>query len=336
MNKALTLIVVFVLVLSTGSWVSGQDTLQVQEGFKPSGKPVVLIFANVHHTFSDGDDLTSFEVTRGFLGYDYSLSKKFSAKVLYDATSQTENGSVILESYLRNAYLQYTSGTITVRGGIIPAEQLKVWESLWNYRYIAKPFIEGYGMTLSSDLGMAFKYRPSENLSLDFSITNGHGAKDIEADTSLRYDAGITFHPVKNFTFRVYFDIMTKNEVSQWTSSLSGGYSGDRFSLGAEYYMQKNHLIISQQDYAGLNIFSSFKIWDKTSIFADYNYLFSNVPDGETEKWNAARDGSNIIAGIDFNPVKGVRLAPVFTWFIPKEAGIKSRVTIGFNIEARF
>ena len=336
MNKALLLTAFLVLAFPIGVTAAGQDTLQVQKEFRPSGKPIVLIYANVHNTFSDGDNLTAFEVTRGFLGYDYSFSKRFSAKVLYDATSQTENGSVILESYLRNAYLQYTNGIITVRGGIIPAEQLTVWESLWNYRYITRPFIEGYGMTLSSDLGMTFKYRPSEILSLDFSITNGHGAKDIEADTSLRYDAGITLHPVKNFTIRGYFDIMTKSEVSQWTTSISGAYSGTAFSLGAEYYMQKNHLNISQQDYAGINIFTSVKIRDKMSLFADYNYLFSNVPDGETEKWNAARDGSNIIAGIDFAPVKGVRLAPVFTYFIPEESGMKDRVTIGFNIEARF
>ena len=53
---------------------------QTSEEFKPSGKPFVTIFSNVHSKITDGETATAFELSRLYLGYEYSFSPNFSAK----------------------------------------------------------------------------------------------------------------------------------------------------------------------------------------------------------------------------------------------------------------
>ncbi len=91
---------------------------QETEEFKPSGKLFGLLFADYHNTFSGGDSVTVFQVTRSYLGYDYAFSKTVSSRVMFDATTQTVSGKVMITGYLRNAYLQYDDGKFTLRGGL--------------------------------------------------------------------------------------------------------------------------------------------------------------------------------------------------------------------------
>ena len=335
MKKTVALLLLLVLSV-TGTIIKAQDANQPSEEFKPSGKPVVLIFSNIHNTFSDGKNLTSFEVTRAFFGYDYSFSKKFSARILYDATAQTVNSTLIMQGYLRNIYLQYDNGKVTLRGGIITPEQIVMVDKLWNFRYIYRPFIDINGMTFASDLGVFIKYKPSDMAAIDFSVTNGRGYKDLAPDSTFRYIAGLTLLPVKDFVFRGYIDMMSKNNETQWTMSLSGAYLGPKFTLGAEYLYQKSHLNTEGHDYSGFNIFSSVKLNEKFSLFGRFDYLFSEIPAGATEAWNITKDGSTIIGGLDYNPVKGVRLSPNLVYFIPDASGTAGTGIIGLNIEARF
>jgi hypothetical protein len=310
---------------------NAQDTVK----FKPSGKPIILVFANIHNTFSDGSNTTSFEINRGFLGYDYSFSKTFSARVIYEATAQTVPTGVMMMGYLRNIYLQYDNGKLLFRGGIITPEQMIIWEKLWNYRFITRPFIEEAGMTMSSDLGITVKYKAADILTFDFSATNGRGITSLASDSSFRYDAGITFQPVKKVLFRAYTDIEHNNKNSQWTMSLSGVWLGEKFTAGGEYYYQRNHFNIYGHDYTGYSVFTSVRLKEKVSFFVCYNDLFSEVPNGETDPWNTLKDGSRVALGVDFKPVKGVRLAPNFKYMMPDASGSKGIGMIGFNIEAR-
>jgi hypothetical protein len=336
MKKTLNLLILLAIFVAQITDVKAQDASQSTEEFKPSGKPVVLIFANVHNTFSDGKNLTAFEVNRGFFGYDYSFSRNFSAKFFYDATAQTVNGSVLLQGYLRNAYLQYSNDKITLRGGLITPEQMVMYEKLWNYRYVARPFIEGTGMTFAADLGVSFKYKVSDMAAFDFSVTNGKGQKDIAADSAFRYEAGVTLIPVKNFLFRGYTDLMNKNSNVQFTLGLSGAYIGPKFSLGAEYIYQKNHSNISGHDYNGLSFYSTVKLNQKFSLFGRFDDVNSVTPDGATDPWNISKDGSTVYFGLDFNPVKGVRIAPNLIYYVPEGNGTAGTGIIGLNFEARF
>ena len=98
--------------------VQAQDSDQ----FKPSGKIFGLLFTDIHTTFSEGE-ISGFEITRSYLGFDFSFSKTIMSRVMYDGMTQTVNGKIMSIGYLRNAYLQYDNGSLTLRGGLIGAEQ---------------------------------------------------------------------------------------------------------------------------------------------------------------------------------------------------------------------
>lgn len=319
-------------ILTFSSMVSAQDT----EEFKPSGKLFGLFFTDFHNTFSAGRNVSVFEVTRSYFGYEYSYSKTISGRILIDATTQTIDGKVMMTGYLRNAYLQYDNGRLTVRAGLIGSEQISMAEKSWGYRYIAKPVIDASGMIFPVDLGFLVKYKVSEMVTFDLSVVNGRGYKDITPDTTFRLASGITFTPVKNLLFRGYYDIMGQAGTRQWTASFSGAYIGSRFTLGAEYLIQNNHLMTEGHNYSGVNIFTSLKLKEKYSLFGRFENFGSVTVDGETEPWNLNKDGSKFIFGFDYSPTRGIRISPNFIGLIPDDNNADFVGTVALSFEGRF
>jgi hypothetical protein len=336
MRREFYLCTLMILFASAINEVSAQEQVAQKEEFKPSGKPLFVMFTNIHTTFSDNKYLTAFELTRGFVGYDYSFSRQLSARIIYDATAQTVNGNVMMQGYLRNAYLQFDNGTLQLKGGLIPSEHLSLADRLWNYRYIARSLSDISGMVYSADLGISLKYKPSDIVAFDVSITNGRGYKDLAADSTFRYSAGITLIPVKNLTVKGYFDFMPDDEATQWTTGVMCVYSGAKFSVGAEFNMQKNHSYNKGHDYSGAAIFGSYTMNEKVGFFGRF-YEFSSVkPNGEITEWNSANDNKTIVAGIDYSPVKGIRVSPNVTYIDPDAAGTAGKTIASINIEVKF
>jgi hypothetical protein len=313
-------------------------TVQAQESdqFKPSGKIFGLLFADYHTTFSGGENVSVFEITRSYLGFDYSFSKTLMSRVMFDGMTQTINGKIISTGYLRNAYLQYDNGKLTLRGGLIGVEQLSMADKFWNYRYITKPAIDYSAMVFSADLGFMARYQVADAVSIDIGLLNGRGYKDVAPDTTLKLITGITVKPAKNFMFRGYYDAMGPGGERQMTFSFTGAYLGPVFSLGAEYFRQNNHLTEVGEDYSGVSIFTAVRIAEKFSVFARYDDIGSVIPEGETDPWNLGKDGTNLFIGFDYSPVKNVRISPNFTGFTPDDEDSDFVGTVGLNVEARF
>lgn len=309
---------------------------QETDQFKPSGKIFGLLFADYHNTFSGGKNVNVLEITRSYLGFDYSFSKTIMSRVMYDGMAQAVNGKTIYAGYLRNAYLQYDNGKLMLRGGLIGVEQISMADKFWNYRYITKPAIDYSAMIFSADLGLMAKYQFAEAVSIDIGLLNGRGYKDIAPDTTLKLMTGITVKPARNFMFRGYYDAMGPGGVRQMTFSLTGAYLGPVFSLGAEYLRQVNHLTEVGEDYSGVSIFTAIKIAGKFSVFARYDDIGSATLEGETDPWNLAKDGTNLFIGFDYSPIKNIRISPNFTGFTPDDEDADFVGTVGLNVEARF
>jgi hypothetical protein len=309
---------------------------QESDQFKPSGKIFGLLFADYHTAFSGGGNISVFEITRSYLGFDFYFSKTLMSRVMYDGMTQTINGKIISTAYLRNAYLQYDNGKLTVRGGLIGVEQLSMADKFWNYRYITKPPMDYSSMVFSADLGLMAKYQVVEAVSIDIGLLNGRGYKDVAPDTTLKLIAGITVKPARNFMIRGYYDAMGPGGERQMTFSFTGAYLGPVFSLGAEYFRQNNHLTELGADYSGVSIFSAVRVAEKFSVFARYDNIGSATLEGETDPWNLSKDGTNLFIGFDYSPVKNIRISPNFTWFTPDDAEADYTGTVGLNVEARF
>ncbi len=303
------------------------------EEFKPNGKPLALIFTNFNTAFSDGETNPSFGITRAYLGYEYNFSKEFYAKVVLDV-GDPKVGALERVAYLKNAYVQYSSGKFKAYFGMISTTQFKVSEKIWGYRYIEKSFQDAYKFNSSADFGMNLDYKFNDFISADFSIINGEGYKVVQSDDFVRPGLGITVKPVKGITARVFGDYMG-DEVKQQSLATFLAYTSDKLVLAAEYNYQKNMDMEDGQDIYGTSFYGTFIPSDAVKIFARFDDLRSKKLDGESVAWNLDSDGQMFMAGLEFSPVKGVKVAPNYRlWSTANDSPNTSYLYL--NLELKF
>jgi hypothetical protein len=303
------------------------------EEFKPNGKPLALIFTNFNTAFSDGETNPSFGITRAYLGYEYNFSKEFYAKVVLDV-GDPKVGALDRVAYLKNAYVQYNSGKFKAYFGMISTTQFKVSEKIWGYRYIEKSFQDAYKFNSSADFGMNLDYKFNDFISADFSIINGEGYKVVQSDDFVRPGLGITVKPVKGITARVFGDYMG-DEVKQQSLATFLAYTSDKLVLAAEYNYQKNMDMEDGQDIYGTSFYGTFIPSDAVKIFARFDDLRSKKLDGESVAWNLDSDGQMFMTGLEFSPVKGVKVAPNYRlWSTANDSPNTSYLYL--NLELKF
>ena len=106
------------------------------------GKPIGLVYSNLHFGINEGSNPAAFEVTRAYLGYEFKMSKYFSSKIQIDIGSPDDVSQYSLLrrfAYFKDAYLQYSQGKITVRFGIIPLQAFRLQEQVWGIVILQKP-----------------------------------------------------------------------------------------------------------------------------------------------------------------------------------------------------
>ncbi len=328
MKKLILFLLTMPGILTTGFSQNSTDE------FQPSGKPLALIFSNFHTTFTANETFSQFQIRRAYLGYEYNFSKNWYGKLVLDVGNPGV-GKFQAAAFLKNAYFRYKKNKFSASFGMISTTQFKVSEKIWGYRYILKSFQDAYKFNASADLGVKIDYKFADFISADFAITNGEGYKRVEVDSVLRYAIGTTIKPIKNITARVFVDVMG-NETKQQSLATFLAYTNKKLVVAAEYNYQKSFRMNEGKDTYGLSLFSSFKPSDKIKIFARYDKLNSSVLDGENNPWQIDANGQYIIAGIEYSPIKGVKLAPNFRNWSPNDETRSNRIDLFLNCEVKF
>jgi hypothetical protein len=304
------------------------------EEFIPSGSPSVMIFSNAHSTFIDGENSSAFEIQRAYFGYKYSFSKSFSTKITLDI-GDPGTGKLQMTAFLKNAYLEYKTGNLKVNFGVIGLMAFKVQEKHWGYRYIYKSFQDEHKFNSSADLGTSIAYKFGDYFSADFTLMNGEGYKQLQSDDTYKAGLGLTLTPIKKLNFRVYYDYMS-TDIAQSTLALFGGYKADKFKIGAEYNIQMNNRLVEDYDLTGISLYTTVIATKKFNFFARYDNLESAILDGQDDPWNISKDGQAYILGIEYKPVKGVKISPNFQGWSPKEEDAPFGTSIYLNFEYSF
>ncbi len=307
---------------------------QESKEFKPSGKPTFRIFTNFHSTIMDGETKNEFELNRAYLGYGYKFSEKWSGDLVFDVGNPDDGGDFEMTAFVKNAYLKYQNNGWTINFGLIGTTAFKFQEKAWGYRYVAKAFQDYYKMGSSADLGISAAYKFSDIVSADLILVNGEGYKNLESDSIFSVGAGVTLTPVDGFSLRAYYETATGesealNLARHSTLAFGGLYSNDKFSLGAEYAGQTNNKKTEGRDLSGFAAYGTVNV-KSSKIFARYDFMSSN------NDWNTSRDGSRIVLGAEFNPVKGIKFSPNFQNFSPSADGVESVSYVYVNCEIKF
>ena len=74
----------------------------------------------------------------------------------------------------------------------------------------------------------------------------------------------------------------------------------------------------------------------KLEFFGRYDYLTSNTINNETANWNASKDGSLFVAGLEYQPIKGLKITPNYRLHDPSVASKTNTYSIYINVEVRF
>lgn len=299
--------VAVIALLSIYGPLMGQDNAE-----PPPGKVSARIYSNLNWSLDSENPTTAFEVKRAYFGYDRTLSDHFSAEVKLDIGSPDDVSEFSLirrYTYFKNAYLSYETGNIKTWFGLFDMLQFKIQERFWGYRYLYRSYMDEYSFGPSADLGTGIQYTPSGLLSADLILSNGEGYKNLQFDNAFKIGAGITLNPIENLTMRVYYAVHTRKEAPQMTISGFVGYRAKKWRIGGEYNLQRNHRFNKDHNRYGYSAYSTYVFSDKWELFARYDQLYSNILPEQETPWNLARDGSAIIAGIQFTPIQYVHIA---------------------------
>jgi opacity protein-like surface antigen len=184
----------------------------------------------------------------------------------------------------------------------------------------------------SADLGTTVIFRPLRQLELDASLMNGEGYSNLQQDNAFKTSFGVSFIPTDRILLRVYYDFIDQH-VWQSTLSTFAGYRHNRITAGAEYNRKGNRDFEKDHHQTGLSAYLSIDIFDKFELFGRYDRLSSNQPAESDKPWNLQDDGSAIIAGIQFMPVKHVKLALNYQDWVPYAANMDNLAYIFLNLE---
>ena len=303
-------------------------TAQEVKTEKLEGEPIIQVFSNFHTGFGDNADDLGFELERSYLGYQQEIGKGLSVKAVMDIGKSSNVDDYQRIAYIKNALIQWKSGSFTLNGGLISTTQFNFQEKFWGYRYIMKSFQDMYKFGSSADLGLSAAYKITDWLSADAIIVNGEGYKKIQKKNGLNYGLGVTISPIKNLQIRLYGGLNENVEEGKKdiiNAAAFIGYKCKAFSLGAEYNYLKNSGYNDGDDLYGFSAYASVKVAKSTDIYARLDDLNSK------DDFNIANDESAAILGAQFKVGKNVKIAPNFRMNMPKADGVKDYYSAYIN-----
>ncbi len=311
--------------------------LFAQDEFKPSGSGIGTVFFNYKYDLTeDVDQKSSFNLERAYLGYKYDFAKNLSARVIFDVGY--DGTTKQFSAFAKNAFVDWAMCShFKLSVGLIPIKHYDLQEKMWGYRYIMKPVADEYGMGTTADLGVNGEITVNEMLSFNAYFINGEGFKSIQDPFGIhKFGVNATVKPVVGLAFRLHYDMMPNKypEAARsielrdtCTISVVSAFVGyevkDKFRVGFDYNLMNNATRFTKyaEDYK-LNAFSIFGTYifnPNWEVFARFDNVSSNELEGSSVPWNA-NDGSLIMGGIQYKPIKNVNFALNYRTFIYKDS----------------
>ena len=230
----------------------------------------------------------------------------------------------------------YEKDKINFTFGLIGLEHFYNQEKFWGYRYIYKSFLDQNGLSHSADLGATIKYKITPKIKFDATVRNGEGYKKVASDNTLRAGAGFTVEAIKNLTIRAYYDIYQKSETQSMITGFIGYKIKEKARIGAEYNIVLNNSFKASNELQGISAFATYSISKKFEVFGRYDKLMSNTLSGETDPWNYKKDGSAIIGGFQYSPIKNLNVSLNYQGYIFDNSTIDGSNKVFVNFEFAF
>ena len=317
---------IIILVVSSIGYIYANDG---------KGEAVITIFSDFHSGFGSSNKDRGFGLERAYIGYGYKLPQDLEIKAVMDFGISDDVNDSHRIGFIKNAFLRWKSGELTLSGGMISTTQFKFQESFWEKRYVMKSFQDEYGFGSSADLAVSAEYKVNDFLAFDGIVANGEGYKQVQVNDGLLYGVGFTVGYLNGFVFREY---ASYNEAADGVKTDDGilyrgemnlacfaGFRNRIISLGAEYNMMMNSGFVNDADRCGSSVYATVNINNNLGLYGRWDYLSSK------ESWNKTSDGMAGIVGLEIKLGKYVRLSPNFRIWKPSDNSIKNQTYFYLN-----
>ena len=327
-------IILFTL-LSVLFTICNTQTLLAQH---PTGKPFATIYTDFYAGFNSEEYKTAFEVKRAYLGYSSQLNENFFAKVNLDIGSPNDQSQYALlrrYAYFKNAYVEYHKNKLTINFGIIPIHHFKLQEKTWAHRYIYKSINDEHGFGYTADLGTSAEYRISETISVDLAVTNGEGYTKLQSDDKYKFGVGVTGKLENGILFRAYSDISRENIFLTNISAFAGYNYSDKGAFGAEYNIRLNDDFKVKQQRVAISAYGTWNFTSLWQLFGRYDYIYGNIVGDDSIPWSLSEDGTAIIAGIQYSPIRAIKIALNYQDWYTKASNLGNQHYLFLNLEIK-
>lgn len=279
------------------------------------GKVFSTIFWNFNSDFTkDASKKNAFELKRVYLGYDYNIDDKLSAKITFDIGKNTSGSSYT--AFLKTAQIDWSLQKNTkISFGMIGGKQFKYQEKIWGYRYVYKTFQDEHKFGSSADLGVNGEFKLSNNLTFNAFILNGEGYKNIQDDDGYMKVGGNLIYEFKNgLSAKLYYDSEPGDDNFNVTNvGYFVGYKKNKSRFGFEYNKINNAESYKNpsldSNLSGYSFYGSQKLGDKDEVYLRYDKLESNTLAGNSSPWNLDKDGALLIFGYQTKVRNGFKLS---------------------------
>ncbi len=307
--------------------------------FLSQGKPFVEIFTDFHYNLDDTSKTTGFGLDRVYLGYNYTPAGNFSAMIIINLGNPDDlaAGSVPKRyAYFREASIKYTKDRLTLNFGMVNTRFEDYQQGFWGKRYLGPEYQAIYGYCPVADLGVVIDYQLNDFVRVNFSLLNGEGYTNVQADNSIKTGVGIIINTPFNTVFKLYSDIMKPGGVWQSTMVAFAGFKNDKFSFGAEASYKTNLDLLSGHNVYGISGTGSIFLNEKSEVFGRYDYASSAVMPGEDFRWDYTKDETYFIAGFQYILSDNLKMALNYRRTNPYESGKQTTNAIYLNAAFRF
>lgn len=331
MKQSRIIIIFFLLFCITGNSYSQKlDSIPFLKNTDFIGK----VYGHFRTSLNSQEN--AFDITRAYLGFESRVAEAYTITLKLDIGSPedlSEYSRIKRYAYFKNAALRYQRNALTLNFGIIDMLQFKVQERFWDHRYLFKSYMDEYRFGSSADIGAQAIYKVNNWFSGDLTFSNGEGYTKLQVDNSFKTGFGATFLPVRGLTLRLYYSFIGKDGVVQSTPSLFVGYKISNLKIGGEFNYRLNDENIENHNKWGYSFYSMYNFAKKWEIFVRYDILTSSRLGGEDYGWNYARDGSALITGIQYRPIRYVNIALNYRDWYPYPQNLPNEAYIFLSLE---
>ncbi len=339
--------------------IFAQEAAKPVEEYKPSGKVDGRIYADHYTTTSQPETgalsllpKNGFELKRAYFGYGYQFAPVWSARVMLDIT----NDKVLTDRsmYFKHAFLQYSKGPLKATFGIQDTYNFMLNDKIYGKRYLHLPFYDQFKYYTSADLGASVEYTLG-NYTIDLSIYNGEGFRQVQSDNAYRTGLGITGKFIdKKLTARVMADYLNKEYQQSSLSAFLSYQVANKFTLGGEIDFQyhpdynvykdnvnttpTNFLMARDKNHYGVSLFGMYYFAKNWNVFTRYDYVTSTSLTDENSyaKRSILLAGNQVISGVEYVYSKNLRFAADYQTFNPELGGVKEISKVFLHAEVAF